>query len=249
MTNEERRCKMQEIRDGLETKVQEYNAAFQEKKFDEASRLDGEIAESVDEYTGLARVLCFEECKQTGDPMMAAVKKLSFKTIGTHDGKEGEGKIPVRRVIDKEQQIDILKLHNYCQGIGADHTWPYMVEKFNLLLTAQKAVELGIDPKTVNDSYAMSENARKISMGQTPTSNTQVLKQLRMVISAMIGEEFANKATSHDVNFLKSVYSRKSRKALTVACANNKYLRGYLLEIAHQIVTERGYNLDFKKVK
>ena len=88
----------------------------------------------------------------------------------------------------------------------------------NFLLTAQKAVDLGIDPKAVNDSYAMSEIAREFDMGKNPTSKTNLLKTLQTVITAMLGEQY--KATSHDVNFLMSVYSKKNRKALTVTCAN-----------------------------
>ena len=46
-----------------------------------------------------------------------------------------------------------------------------------------------------------------------------------------------------------SVYSRKSRKALTVTCANHKYMRGYLMEICHRIVTGKAYELEFKATK
>lgn len=155
----------------------------------------------------------------------------------------------MRSVIEKERQIDLLKLHKYCDGIGEDHNWLYMVEKFNMLLTAQKAVDLGIDPKAINDSYAMSEIARGFDMGKNPASKTNILKTLRTIITAMLGEEFASKATSHDVNFLMSVYSRKSRKALTVTCANHKYMRGYVMEICHRILTDKAYEVDYKKAK
>lgn len=249
MTREEKTTRLQELRASAEEQVKAYNGAMLEGKFEEVSKLDGDIAATVNEYTGIARDMCFEDCAASPDPMMAAVTRLSFITIGVKDTKKGDEKVPVREVIDKERQIDLLKLHKYCKGIGADHNWPYMIEKFNMLLTAQKAVELGIDPKTINDSYAMSEIARGFDMGKTPTSKTNILKLLRSVITAMLGEEFANKATSHDVNFLLSVYSRKSRKALTVTCANHKYMRGYVMEICHSIVTGKAYALDYKKVK
>lgn len=121
------------------------------------------------------------------------------------------------------------------------------MEKFNFLLTAQKAIDLGIDPKEINDSYAMSDLSKQIDMGKTPTSKTNILKTLTKVVQAMIGEEY--KPTSHDVNFLMSVYSKKSRKALTVTCANHKYLRGYLMEICNRIVTGGVYGLEYKAVK
>lgn len=249
MTKEQQTKKLQELRASVEEKVKAYNEAFQSKDFEASTKLDAEITEAINEYTGIVRDMCFEECKQSADPMLAAVRMLSFITIGVKDATEGDDKVPVRSVIEKERQIDLLKLHKYCDGIGADHNWLYMVEKFNLLLTAQKAVDLGIDPKAINDSYAMSEIARGFDMGKNPTSKTNILKTLRAIIAAMLGEEFANKATSHDVNFLMSVYSRKSRKALTVTCANHKYMRGYVMEICHRIVTDKAYEVDYKKAK
>lgn len=247
MTRAEANQKMQELKASAEAKVKAYNEAFQDKKAEEYLKLDKEIADIIGEYTAIARDIVFEDCKASDNPMLTACERLSFMTIATKDTAEGDDKIPVRSVIEKERQIDLLKLHKYCDGIGVDHNWLYMVERFNMLLTAQKAVDLGIDPKAVNDSYAMSEIAHGIDLGKNPTSKTKILGTLRSIIAAMLGEEFANKATSHDVNFLMSVYSRKNRKALTVTCANHKYMRGYVMEICHRIITDKAYEVDYKK--
>ena len=148
---------------------------------------------------------------------------------------------------DKERQIDLLKLHKYCGKIGANENWAHIAQKMNFLLTAQKAVDLGINPKAVNDSYAMSEIAREFDMGKNPVSKTNLLKTLQTVITAMLGEQY--KATSHDVNFLMSVYSKKNRKALTVTCSNHRYFRNYLAEVCHRIVTGKSYELDYRTKK
>jgi len=249
MTRAEQTNKLQELRSSVDAKVKAYNDAFQNKRFDESSKIDGEIVDTVNEYTGIVRDMCFEDCKASGDPMLAAVRMLSYMTIGVKDTLEGESKTPVRTVVEKERAIDLLKLHKYCDGIGVDKNWMYMVEKFNMLMTAQKAVDLGIDPKGISDSYAMSEIAKGFDLGKNPASKTNLLKTLRNIVSAMIGEEFAKKVTSHDVNFLLSVYSRKNRKALTVTCANHKYMRGYMAEICHRVVTDKQYEVDYKKLR
>ena len=87
----------------------------------------------------------------------------------------------------------------------------------------------------------MSEIAREFDMGKNPVSKTNLLKTLQTVITAMLGEQY--KATSHDVNFLMSVYSKKNRKALTVTCSNHRYFRNYLAEVCHRIVTGKSYEL------
>lgn len=248
MTRAEKENKLKELRALVEEKVKAYNEAMQDGKFDEVSKLDAEITDSVNEYTSIVRDMCFEDCAASDDPMMAAITALSFMTIGVKDTKKGDEKLPVREVIEKERQIDLLKLHKFVNGgIGHNKEWAYMIEKFNLLMTCQKAKDLGIDPAAINDSYAMSEIAKGYDLGKNPASKTNLLKTLTAIVQAMVGEEY--KPVSHDVNFLLSVYSRKSRKALTVTCANHKYMRGYVMEICHRIVTGKTYEVDYKKVR
>ena len=131
-----------------------------------------------------------EDCKNTDNPMLTAVTTLSYVTIGVKDEQKGDDKVPVRAIVDKERQIDLLKLHKYCGKIGANENWAHIAQKMNFLLTAQKAVDLGIDPKAVNDSYAMSEIAREFDMGKNPVSKTNLLKTLQTVITAMLGEQY-----------------------------------------------------------
>lgn len=247
MTREENTAKLAMLRSEAEALVKEYNEAIQTGKFEEASKVDAKLTEKVNEYTATVRDMCFEDCKNTANPMLTAVTTLSYVTIGTKDEQKGDDKVPVRSIVDKERPIDLFKLDKYCGGIGADKNWLHIAQKMNLLLTAQKATDLGLDPKAVHDSYAMSEIAREFDMGKNPTSKTNLLRTLQTVITAMLGEGY--KATSHDVNFLLSVYSKKNRKALTVTCANHRYFRNYMAEICHRIVTGKAYELDYKTKK
>jgi len=209
--------------------------------------IDDVMNNVVGEYTSISRDNCFETLMTAEDPMLAAVKTLEYPTIRIVDKKD-ENKTPIRSIEDSSKYIDLLKLHRKVKGgIGKSDNWHLVIEKLNLLMTAQKAIDLGINPKSINDSYAMSDLAKAIDLGQNPTSKTKILATVQSVVTAMIGEEY--KAKSHDVNFLLSVYSKKSRKALTVTCANHKYMRQYMMEICHRIVTNGSYAIDYKKVK
>lgn len=247
MTREENAAKLVQLRSEAESLVKDYNDAIQNGKYEDARRADTALTEKVNEYTATVRDMCFEDCKNSENPMITAVTTLMYVTIGVKDEQKGDDKVPVRSIVDKERVIDLLKLHKHCGKIGANENWSHIAQKMNFLLTAQKCVDLGIDPKAVNDSYAMSEIAREFDMGKNPTSKTNLLKTLQTVISAMLGESY--KATSHDVNFLLSVYSKKNRKALTVTCANHRYFRNFLTEVCHRIVTGKTYEVDFKTKK
>lgn len=245
MTKEESKAKLSQLRLETGTLVKDYNEAIRNNKFEEATKADKEMTEKINEYTGVARDMCFEECKNTENPMLTAIKILTYTTIAVKDKKKDEEKFPTRVIEDREKNIDLLKLDKYCDGIGANENWIPIVQKMNCLMTAQKCADLGLDPRVVNDSYAMNEIARGYDMGKNPTSKTNLLKTLQTVITAMIGDEY--KATSHDVNFLISVYAKKSRRALTVTCANHKALCGYLAEICHRIVANKSYDVEYKR--
>lgn len=247
MTREEGTAKLAELRASVDEQVKVYNDAIQNGRFEESTKADAAMAEKINEYTATVRDMCFADCKATEDPMLTAIRTLSYVTIGVKDEKKGDDKVPVRTVVDKERQIDLLKLDKYCGGIGRDPNWMHAAQKMNFLLTAQKARDLGLDPKKVNDSYAMSEIARQFDMGKNPTSKTNMLRTLQMVVAAMLGDGY--KATSHDVNFLLSVYSKKNRKALVVSCANHRNFRGYIAEVCHRIVTGKSYELEYKTKK
>lgn len=244
MTREQSKSVLVQLRDEIEELVKTFNNAVQTGNYEESAKANDDMTKKINEYTATVRDMCFADCKATEDPMLTAVKTLSYSTIAVKDERKGDNKIPVRVIVDKERQIDLLKLDKFCGGIGADKDWMHIAQKMNFLLTAQKANDLGLDLTQVNNSYAMSEIARQFNMGKNPTSKTNLLKTLQTVVTAMLGDGY--KATSHDVNFLLSVYSKKNRKALTVSCANHKKFRGYIMEICHRIVEGKSYQLEYK---
>lgn len=208
------------------------------------------LAEAVNGYTAIAREECFKALKATDDPMLEAIKQLTFPTIKAVEKKVGEEKekIPVMSIEDIEKPIDLLRLDKFCGGIGKDSNWAHIAQKFNYLLTVQKAIDLGLKPNEAVKDYAMSDVARDFDMGKTPTSNTNMLKTLQRVVTAMIGEEY--KALSHDVKYLLSVFTKKNnRKVLTVTCANHKNFTMYIAEVCHRIVTDAKYGVEYKTVK
>lgn len=241
---------LEEIKEAAEKKVEEYNALIVEEKYKEAFRLMHEIDDLVGEYSATSLERTFAELKATEDPMLGAVLRLTYPTIKAKDAKKGEAAVAQKTIEDSEKAIDLRKLHKYCGGIGTCQDWIYSVEKFNFMLTLRVAKKLGVkDITTINDSYAMSELARQRSLGDDPCSNSNILTTYRRIVGEMIGEENANKITSHDVNFLLEVYTKKGKAALKVNCANHRYLTSYIAETCHRILTEKGYTVEFKAKK
>lgn len=262
-TREEMTKELIELKAKAESLTREYNEAYQTEKLADSRKIAAQIDEVVGEYGKIAREIVFNDCRLSANPMLTAVTMLSYVTIAAKDEYEGEdkAKIPVRKIIERAKPIDLRALHSFCakgkdcDGIGADTKWIYKCEYLNKKLTYRRAEELGVSHaklKEIDDSYAMAAISREVDMGKNPVSNTQLLKSLQSLVTDMLGTDAEGKeykVTSHDVNFLVSIYSRKSRTALTVSCANHKNFTSYIAEICHRIVTNKLYDVEFKKEK
>lgn len=239
--------KLAEIKANAEGLAELYNKQMLESKFDDASKTDAEMKKAVDEYAQIQMDDVFMHCRASEDPMYEACRILRYPVIKIKDGTVEGSELKRREIVDAEKQIDLAKLHKFCNGIGHDQKWIYKLEKFNMLLTAQVASNLGIDPKQVHDSYAMNAISKEIDLGKNPTSNTNLLKTLTSIIHDMIGEEY--KPISRDVKYLQYIYGKKGKSALTVVCANHRYMRNYVQEICHRLITDKAYTVDYKMTK
>jgi len=244
------------IYDEISELVNQYNKSAEYSEFKVMKEIDKKIADKVQEYSEVAEAECFAECLKAENPMKAAAEMVRYSTVKVRDVKDDGA---LTRVIEaSSKQIDPLRLHKKAKdGIGADKAWFLMIEKLNLLMTCRRAIELGLDPKQVQNTYSMSEEACKIESLLSETDPTkydknvadEVLRQdVQKIVDAMLGEGFA--VTDVMINYLLMIYTRKdSRKALSVSCANHKYMRTYMLDICHAAVTGNEFYLNYKVKK
>lgn len=212
--------------------------------------IENEVDERVKEYANLAKLEGLSRFSKLDNPLFELVKELTYEVIRIKDENVEDSDIKVRTITKVDKPYDPADLVKYCKDrkittpVGVDKAWPAMIERFNCAMTAKKAEDLGLNPKEVNDSINMSKVAAEISLGKNPCSNTQMLKTLQSIVTAMLGEEY--KAVSHDVNYLKTIYAKKSRKALTVTASNVKQMRCYITEICHRLITGKHYEVEYK---
>lgn len=245
------------VRAEIDNLVSQYNDSAAYSEFKIMKELEAKISGQVEKYSELAEAECFAEILAAKDPMLEAVKRLTYTSVKVRDVKD-EG-VTTRTVEDTEKQIDPLRLHKKAgkDGIGADKNWHLMIEKLNKLMTCARAIELGIDPKDVDSSYSMSEEAAKIECLLSETDPTKydknkadevLLADVQKVVEAMIGAGYS--VTEPMVQYLKMVYTKKdTRKSLGVVCANHKQMRTNILEVAHAAVTGDEFTLRYKKKK
>lgn len=217
------------------------------KSADERRALDADLDEVISYYKHIAKTAMINEAKASDDAMKYAINRFFYGVIKVKETEDKDTGVTYRSIVDAEAPIDLGELHKKLGGIGADPQWLHIAEKLNYHLTLRAAQRVGATVK--HDSFMMNEISREIDLGKNPCSNTQMLKTLQTVITAMLGEGF--KATSHDVNYLVDVYANDSKKSKTaISAANHKTLRNYLKKVCYRILNNLdGYSVEQKEIK
>ncbi len=240
--------------DEVVKKIDEYNAALKENDFATMSRVEGELKEAEASYAETKSTEVFSRLRDTESPVKSAIAEHSYLVIG-HRPKKGEGGVNegYQIIEDKVRQIDLVK---FCKFCNLPTMWQYGVERFNQLLAMRAATELKMTKaqiKKICDSFYMNELSRQIEMGGTPDSNTAICKQLQQVLDGILFEDNGKgknvyRVNNHDVAYLLMCYTKRGKKTLSIAVAKNAYMHRLVLDVAHRIVTNKAYDLEYRMI-
>lgn len=232
--------------------VDKYNDHEHFHEREDASKTKKEIDEVLAEINSICETECFNKLIREDDTMLAAAKMLRFDAKGVKNDKETDKLV----VVDTDKPIDVLKLHKRTpDGIGVDKNWATMIEHLNRSLTIRRAIELGIEIDAVRSSFAMKDEA-SIALyefeknGKTipKDANKKLKETMQEIVGAMIGNDYI--VTDAMVNYILAIFSKKNnRQALSVTCANHRYMRQYMLEICHAAATNAEFTIKYKQRK
>jgi hypothetical protein len=233
----------------IEQKVETATKELKEKKFDLLAATLAELKKSEKDYEKVVVQNISDRLLKEEFPVIAAIKEYSYVTLRHKEVKEeNTGLIIGYEVSNTIRQIDLLKL---CKYGKLDDTWEYVVSKLNQLFCLRTAENLGLPVAEIAKTYYLKEQAKKIEMGGTPTSNTQLVKALQFVVDAIIfkpGENGKNvyKVVTPHVNYLLMLYAKKGKAALSIATAKDDFLRRLIMDITHEILTGNKFSLEYK---
>ena len=212
----------------------------------DAKKFNQELEQTINEATSVSKQVAFDKCQASENPIHTAITEFYFPSIRVRTIKEKDTGVEFRSIVECDKPIDLGELHEKLSGIGADKNWIYITQKVNELLTLRVAKDLGASVKIEN--YRMEETAKQIDLGKSPTSNTNILKTLQTIVTAMLGEGY--NATSHDVAYLKGVFFNDNKgKKSSVRVADHRTFRNYLKKVCYRILTNGNYEVESREIK
>lgn len=238
-----------------------YTAALRDKDETKIFALEAVCEKAMKQYNENALIEfcddCFEyddEGKLVGIPLVNALKKLRYQTMRYKVANDKETGLPTCTTYYADVDIPLAYFECYARDVkkldsaGVNHDWIYLIEKFTQLMSVYICTEIGADMKRLKDSYYIRDVARKLELGETPTSKTQIQKLLQKVSEAMIGTEF--KTTSHDASYLMhTLVNKDKRSANTVVFPTSKTVSGLIGDILHRVIIDGEYKMKFREKK
>lgn len=236
-------------------KIANYEKALKKNDLEAVAKAEEELKEAEGQYREEKQVLVFSELREADAPIKAAIERLEFETVGHKVERDKETKRIVGIAeVSKTVQIDLVK---FCKFCDLPTQWQYKVQMLNKLLCLRAAAELKLTKaqiKEIDDSFAMDKLAKEVELGGTPTSNTQIVKQLQTVVDAIYFEDNGKgvnkfKVNNHDVAYLLMCYTRRGKQSLKVQTAKHTVMHSLVVDVMHRVITGKTYDIDYKMKK
>lgn len=246
---------LEKCRAEIEAQIKIANKAIKDGNFNGYSSSVAALGELEKKYLDVQASIVYDELLKEKNPIVAAIQRNAFETLKHKEVKDTETHQTIAlEIVKKEKQIDLLK---FCRYAKLDTSWQYDVQKFNQLLCLRTARELEIPTdriKEILDTFYIEEQAKKIEMGGTPDSNTQVCKQLQHVIDSIVCVENDKgkniyKCNNRDVEYLLKCYTKVGKSVLKISIAKHDFLRRLITNVCYRIITGGMYDLEFKIIK
>ena len=236
----------EEIREKLEAAVSDYNKALLNKDFNAKTEAETNIKGYVAEYKKAKQDSVLYQLSKEAEPMVAAVKMLTYPVLRAKSVKE-DGIETGMELVESDARVNLVKV---AERAKLPTDWQYQVEKIGLLLSLRAAKELGIsvrDLKSMTKDYRMNDLARKVEMGETPDSNTQIVGMIQTVMDRVFPG--MGKANSHDAAYMWMAATRAGREAKSIKVCDARLAHNLFADVANRIITKGKYTVDYKKVK
>ena len=234
-----------------ETAKKELNEAMLTDSLSGMEKAKKVMDKAIKEYNELAVVLDYKTLRSKSSPMLAAIEQLSVATIESKRNEDRETGIVTYSIESSSKQISLVAFDDFCGRdkvvVAPDRLWMHKVDRFCLLVTYRVMKDLGKDTRKLEETYYISDVARQIDLGKTPTSNTQMLKQLQSIVNSIIAsdDDVGYKVTSHDVEYIVKTMTRRGRESGTVVTPKPATMHTLLMDVLHRIVTDSEYKVEY----
>lgn len=231
------------IRKNCDGFVQAYNEALRNREYRNREDAETNLNAELKRYRKQKADDVIAMLAKDENPILAAVQTLEYPVLKAKKVRE-DGVETGIELVESNVRVDLVKV---CEAAGLPTAWQYKVEYLGLVMAIRIAKDLNNPTiaRAMKTDYRMKDLARRLANGETPTSNTQVVKLVQDIKDEILPG--SGKVSNHDIKYLENVMSRAGREAKTVQLGGTKQMHGFFLDVLNAIITESGYGVSYKK--
>lgn len=193
------------------------NAAIKAKDLPAYNEAMNDLTEKVKTVNEFLCKIDYEGFLEQENPMIAAVKAFYIKTLRVKENRDKETDALVD--VTLEERNTAINLERFCKHGDLDMTWAHDSNKLLELLALRETDVFKMTPaQLATKSHYFIANARAKKEGETPDSNTKIVKMLQKIIDEAIfvdngkGEN-VYKCTNHDIAFIQDASTKIDTRA------------------------------------
>lgn len=190
----------------------------------------------VKELNKAIRNVEFDALAKEASPMIAAVQKFYIDLIKITETKDkDDGSIMGVNLEPRKARIDLEKL---CDFAHLDKSWANNCDKLLELLYLRECNVYAMSPSDLaKRSFYFISQAKKKVEGETPDSNTQIVRLIQTIIDGAIfvdnGEgKNTYKCTTHDIAFIQDAVTKlDTKEKCSIAMLNSRQFKTVMMGV------------------
>lgn len=195
----------------------------------------------------------YAEFLATEHPVITAVKEFYIEVYKVKETREkDDGSITGVNLEKKKSRIDLEK---FCEFGELDTAWARDCSKLLALLTLRETDVYAIKPaELAKKSFYFISQVRAKKEGETPDSNTQIVRLLQKIIDEAIFVDNGSgrnvyKCTNHDLAFIQDAVTKMDTKEkCTIAMLNERQFKTVMMSVFAHCLGE-AYKVKAAKIK
>jgi hypothetical protein len=221
---------------------------------DNFAETDQNLAKALEAYNKRSKEITFTTLKASANPMLAAVKQLTFGVLGKKPQKGNFGRVTYVLNDEKTEQIRLSEFDDFCGGAAADSSWVLKLKEFCLLAAYKNCLDLSEKGSTVKkrleQTYSIQSCIKTILAnvdGGSPISNTQLVKRLQALADAILGSD-VTKVDSRDRVYVEKLMNKRGGCGVVVS-PSDKTLEVLIMDVLHLNVENKGIVVTYSMKK
>lgn len=219
------------------------NALRNNENIDAYNVAMSDLKDRVDEYNGVIKKVDYVKFCDSETPVIEAVTQFFHKLIRVKENRDVvTGTISSVNLEQTNARIDLEK---FCDFAEISKEWTKETDRLLSLFVLRETNVFAMKPSEIIDkgNFFLSVATKKKN-GETPDSNTQMVKQLQLIVDKTIfvdnGEgKNKYKCTVHDLIFCKDALTKlDAKEKCTIATMKPRQFRTVIMSVLAHILGE-----------